>query len=240
MDGKGGADTMRGGAGDDTYVVDTWTPSTTTPRDTVVESSGGGTDKVVSFVSYTLAANVENLVLSGSRATHGTGNGSANIITGNSAGNTLKGLAGSDTLKGLRGNDDLQGGAGADHLYGGLGNDVLRGDTTSSDRGVDRFYFTTAPDASSNKDTIQDFNPADDFIHLAREVFTELGIAGPLAQDAFHTIGVGTADAEDRIIYDRTTGALFYDPDGTGSAAAVQFASVTPGLVLSNTDFIVF
>jgi Ca2+-binding RTX toxin-like protein len=53
-------------------------------------------------------------------------------------------------------------------------------------------------------------------------------------------MGVGTADAEDRIIYNKGTGALFYDPDGTGALGAVQYATVTAGLTLSNADFIVF
>ncbi|HEX8640903.1 MAG TPA: calcium-binding protein [Allosphingosinicella sp.] len=234
LNGGGGADSMSGGAGNDTYYVDDI-------GDAVVEAGvTGGVDLVNSTVSYTLGADVEHLTLAGSSGASGTGNGSVNNITGNAGGNLLKGLGQNDILKGLAGNDTLQGGVGSDRLYGGTGNDVLRGDTLASDRGIDRFFFDSAPNATSNRDTIQDFNPTDDSIYLARSIFSAAGPAGTLAADAFYTMGVGTADAEDRIIYNKATGALFYDPDGTGALGAVQYATVTAGLTLSNADFIVF
>jgi serralysin len=52
-------------------------------------------------------------------------------------------------------------------------------------------------------------------------------------------VGPAALDASDNIIYDDTTGAIYYDSDGTGAAAAVQFAQVTAGLALSHLDFIV-
>jgi len=96
--GNGGADAMTGGAGNDTYVVEQ-------AGDTVIEAAGGGTDTVLSHLaSYTLGAEVENLVL-GDGAISGTGNGLANRITGNAAANTLDGGAGIDTLVGTGGDD---------------------------------------------------------------------------------------------------------------------------------------
>ena len=74
LDGGAGADTMAGGAGNDTYVVDDI-------GDSVVESAGSGTDLVQSSVTFTLAANVENLTLTGSAAINGTGNTLANVIS---------------------------------------------------------------------------------------------------------------------------------------------------------------
>ena len=84
-----GTDSLAGGIGNDLYILD--------DADVVIENSGEGTDTVRSSVTYTLAANVENLVLTGTTAINGTGNSSDNSITGNSAANTLSGGAGNDT-----------------------------------------------------------------------------------------------------------------------------------------------
>jgi trimeric autotransporter adhesin len=120
LDGRAGADTMRGGLGNDSYVVDQ-------TGDRVVEAAGSGTDNVRSSVSHVLAANVEQLVLSGSAAINGTGNELGNRLTGNVAGNRLDGAAGADTLIGAAGADSLIGGLGVDSLEGGDGNDTLDG-----------------------------------------------------------------------------------------------------------------
>ncbi|NYZ22635.1 beta strand repeat-containing protein, partial [Azospirillum oleiclasticum] len=98
LDGGAGADTLTGGLGDDTYVVDS-------PADQVVEAVGEGTDTVRSGVSWTLGANLERLVLTGSGSIVGTGNELDNVITGNGGNNTLDGGLGDDTLIGNAGND---------------------------------------------------------------------------------------------------------------------------------------
>ena len=240
LDGGTGADRMEGREGNDRYVVDNF--GTSRARDTVVEAPDAGVDTVRSSVNYTLPANVENLVVIGSAAFgsgDGTGNELANAMTGDSRGNLLKGLAGKGTLKGGGGADTLQGGSGADKIYGGGGNDVLRGDDAGGSKSADRFYFDTALSATNNRDKIEDFDPARDFIHLSKDVFAKAGAIGTLKADAFHT-GAAADDAEDRIVYNEATGVLSYDADGTGPTAAVVFATVTPGLNLSNADFIVF
>ena len=61
---------------------------------------------------------------------------------------------------------------------------------------------------------------------------------GTLAATAFR-IGSAAADADDRIIYNNTTGALRFDSDGTGANAAIQFATLATGLALNNNDFVV-
>lgn len=244
IDGKAGGDTMFGSSGNDTYIVDKWTrttPENWSPlRDEVREGSGQGSDTVKSSVTYDLPDNVEHLILTGSLAINGTGNAAANSLTGNRSANTLRGGQSGDTLKGESGADILLGEGANDRLYGGLGNDTLRGDLKTAWTGIDRFYFDTTPNSTTNRDTIVDFDASRDFIHLSLAVFTKAGPVGTLAQDAFYTVGVGRADAEDRIIYNQATGALSYDPDGTGAAAAVQFANVTAGMVLGYADFIVY
>jgi serralysin len=98
LDGGANGDLMVGGTGDDTYVVDH-------ARDRVVEDAGAGNDTVRTSVNFTLPANVETLIGTGSAALSLTGNGLANTIAGNGADNTLNGGAGADTLTGGAGAD---------------------------------------------------------------------------------------------------------------------------------------
>lgn len=144
LDGGLGNDTLTGGAGDDTYRLDVST-------DRVVELANGGTDTVIysGATNYTLAANVENLVYTGSAAVVLTGNGLANEITGGAGDDDILGGGGNDTLMGGAGSDELNGGAGNDRLVGGTGNDVLTGGT-----GNDIFVFGNG----FGSDFIQDFD----------------------------------------------------------------------------------
>jgi serralysin len=168
----------------------------------------------MSSVTRNLTAHLENLILTGDAAINGAGNALNNVITGNSGANTLFGLDGADTLDGGLGADTLQGGAHAD-----------------------TYVFSTALGAG-NVDTMVGFNVADDTIALSNAIFTGLA-AGALDAGAFH-IGAAAADADDRIIYNSATGALYFDVDGDGAGAAVQFASLSAGLALTSSDFIVF
>jgi Ca2+-binding RTX toxin-like protein len=128
LDGGVGNDTMRGGTGNDTYVVNVST-------DIVTENANEGTDTVISSVTLTLAANVENLTLSGTSAINGTGNTLNNVLTGNSTNNTLSASSGDDVLDGGAGSDILDGGAGNDtYVFGrGYGTDqVNQNDATAT------------------------------------------------------------------------------------------------------------
>jgi hypothetical protein len=217
-----GADVMRGYGGDDKHFVDN-------VGDRVIELDGGGFDRIYSGASYTLAATAEVEVLStlgtaSMTVLSLTGNGYDNVIMGNSAGNGLSGVGGDDHINGYVGNDRLYGGAGTDVLIGGAG--------------LDSFYFDTALNATANVDRILDFSHADDTIRLAKTIFTTL-LSGSLSADAF-VIGAAAADASDRIVYNKTTGALFYDGDGQGGAAQVQFATLDTGLALASNDIFVY
>ena len=153
-------------------------------------------------------------------------------ITGGSGNDRLYGHTGNDALRGAGGREILLGDAGNDDLFGGVGNDVLTGG-----RGQDDFVFNTAPSGSTNFDRITDFSAVDDRILLENAVFTRLA-AGGLAASQF-VLGTQAQDANDRIIYQRATGTLWYDRDGTGAAAKVAFADLADGTALTAADFLV-
>jgi Ca2+-binding RTX toxin-like protein len=160
------------------------------------------------------------------------------------------GGAGSDTLTSVENllgsgfNDILVGGAGANRLKGAGGNDTLIGrqgnDTLTGNAGHDTFLFNTVLNASTNVDTISDFSSPADVIRLDHDIFTQIS-TGELALGAFHS-GPGTNvafNANDRIIYNSTTGNLYYDPDGTGAAAATLFASLSNTPTITAADFFI-
>jgi hypothetical protein len=179
-----------------------------------------------------------------------TGTAANNILYGTAAADTIQGLAGNDRLYGQDGNDRLEGGTGDDTLlggagidtmlggdgrdtfYGGAGSDILTGGTHA-----DRFVFNTGL-GSGNVDRITDFSTVDDLILLENATFRALTTTGTLGSGAFYA-GSAAHDSTDRIIYNASTGALSYDADGTGAAAAVQFAQLSSGLALTNQDFLV-
>ena len=210
LDGKAGIDTMIGGTGNDTYYVDN-------VKDVVTELASQGTDLVNSSITYTLGANVENLTLTGTAAINGTGNTLNNVISGNT------------------GNNVLNGGAGDDIIYGREGNDTLNGGL-----GKDTFVFNTKLNASTNKDTIKDFNVVDDTISLENAIFAKLTATGLLNSANFVSTTDGKAkDSNDYIVYNKNNGQLFYDADGSGKGAAVLFAVVENKANLTNADFTV-
>lgn len=212
------ANVLSGGAGDDTLVGDAGAD----------RLDGGAGIDTVSYFSSAAGVNV-NLAtgaVSGGDAAGDVlisienviGSTAANVLTGNTVANRLNGGGGSDTLN------------------GGLGNDVLTGGL-----GSDFFEFRTAP-GSANVDTITDFNFVNDVIRLENTgagMFNTLalGFLNPnfLKQNA---TGVAT-DADDRIVYNTTTGALFYDSNGNAAGGAVQFALLTGHPTIVAADFLV-
>lgn len=244
LNGGKGVDIMLGGIGNDTYWVDN-------TSDVVTEVMGAGNDMIYSTVNITLAAGseVEVIRLTGIGTIQATGNEFDNVIYGNSRINILNGGRGNDELYGGLGNDNLNGGEGTDILDGGGNNDILKGDggndsldggpgndTLTGGAGADDFGFTTVLNATTNKDTITDFSSGSDTITLANGVFGALG--GGVGAGNF-VLGAKAMDGDDYLIYNQTSGALFYDADGNKSGVAIQFASLSNKSSLMYTDFIV-
>jgi Ca2+-binding RTX toxin-like protein len=152
-------------------------------------------------------------------------------LYGGAGDDAISGDSGNDRLAGQSGADRLSGGGGDDWINGGSGNDVLAGGS-----GFDTFVFSAGISSGANVDRIKDFSVRDDTVWLSRRVFDEAGPLGRLKASAFRT-GAEAQDLTDRIVYDRGTGALYYDPDGTGAAAQMQFAQLGTGLRLTSADF---
>ena len=219
LDGGLGSDTMIGGAGNDTYYLGYDAAD-------VITDNGLNIDTIImpyQISKYTLPANIENgTITDGTKASNLTGNASNNNLTGN---------AGNNVLSGGTGRDSVFGGSGNDVLNGGAGNDQLKGDA-----GKDIFLFNTS--LSLNVDKITDFKPVDDTIQLENAIFTKLTITGILTVNGFIT-GITALDNNDVIIYNKTTGGLFYDADGNGAGNPVQIATLGVNLTLTNADFVI-
>ena len=98
--------------------------------------------------------------------------------------------------------------------------------------------FNATLNAATNVDTILDFSVLDDTILLENAIFAKLTTTGTL-NSGFFRVGSAAADADDYIIYNNSTGALFYDADGNGAGAAIQFAKLSAGLALTHDNFVV-
>lgn len=172
-------------------------------------------------------------------------------IFGQGGNDTIKGGDGHDFADGGDGNDVIHGGDGNDHLYGQAGADLIRGgegndrvyggdgnDTLYGGWGKDAFYFDSAPNKTTNVDRIEDFNVKDDVLRFDNAVYTKIGKDGALKAAAFWT-GNKAHDSNDRFIYNKKNGALYYDSDGTGSAAQIKVATLDKNLALTHKDFFV-
>lgn len=134
--------------------------------------------------------------------------------TGNGTANVIVGNAADNMIDGGEGNDTLSGGRG---------------------RGADVFAFT-ATLGPKNVDHVMDFGRGDK-LALGSSAFSGL-TPGALGQDQF-VVGTQAADADDRIVYDAATGALWFDRDGAGGKAAVLFAVLEGAPALSADDVVI-
>ncbi|WP_295956741.1 calcium-binding protein [Rhodoferax sp.] len=134
INGAEDADVLLGGVGDDAYYVDN-------VGDMVLELADEGTDTLFSSVSYTLAKNLEKMVLIGDGAVDATGNALDNNLLGNSAANTLTGGAGDDWIDGAAGADTMLGGTGNDGYFVDNTGDVV---TELADIGIDKVFSSVS------------------------------------------------------------------------------------------------
>ncbi len=160
------------------------------------------------------------------------GGGGVDLLNGGAGDDIAFGGSGNDNVSGGAGNDILFGEDGADRLRGGAGNDIMFGGG-----GADRFGFGGALNRLTNVDTIGDFSTTDDRIELDNAIFRGLA-EGALRASRFVN-GTSAGDASDRIIYDRASGNLWFDADGTGASAKVLFAVLANQPVIDAGDFIV-
>ncbi|WP_134497553.1 M10 family metallopeptidase C-terminal domain-containing protein [Microvirga pakistanensis] len=139
-----------------------------------------------------------------------------------------------ENATGGKGNDLIVGNAYANVIKGGLGNDTLKGLG-----GRDTFVFSSKPNSKTNIDKILDYSVASDTIQLAKASFSKIVTKkGALKSNEFWK-GTKAHDRDDHIIYDTKSGALYYDPDGTGSAAAIKFATIGKNLKMSAAEFVI-
>jgi hypothetical protein len=152
-------------------------------------------------------------------------------IWGNSVNYRIQGRGGNDILEGAMGTGTLKGGKGDDLLIASLGQETMSGGI-----GADVFLFDSL-ESTAPVDKIKDFISGEDLISIRGDV-NEGVLPGFLLATQFHK-GTMATTADQRIIYDKKAGKLYYDGDGTGSEAQFQFAKITPGTKLSADSFIV-
>lgn len=185
------------------------------------------------------------------------GNNRDNIIEGHDGKDVLLGLYGNDKLRGERGDDRASGGAGDDSLRGGGGNDYLKGNAGSDiimgGRGDDRIVGGTDSDelygddgsdsfvfgkgALASADTVYGFERIDQ-ISVDSSVFSYFTEKGTIDKENFIR-GTHAIESDDVFILDPSTGVLFYDADGSGSADPIQIVQFLFSTPLTYRDIII-
>ena len=241
LDGGAGSDRLDGGSGANDVVSfsnDLLDPKGITihlDKTGVQDFGGWGKDSLKGFEG----------VYGSAVADHIFGSKADNLLIGSGGSDQIKGMDGNDTLygdigpsgaqNGFDGDDTMDGGAGNDTINNGLGTDTMIGGA-----GKDTFVFNALPSQFSDDepDKIKDFNAKDDVMKLQHFSFFDLDV-GKLPGDAF-VEGTRAVEVQDRIIYDGSTGKLYFDPDGTGEAEQILFATLTNKTGISAADFVVF
>src|SRR5512138_3362967 len=149
-------------------------------------------------------------------------------------------------LIGTTGNDSLVGTADSDTIYGNAGNDTIEGrggnDVLSGGGGQDVYVFREF--GAGNADSVTSFDTAWDALRLDAAAFTQIGASGRFAGgDVRFYAAAGASgghDADDRIVYNTSTGQLFYDADGNGAGSSQLIATFQGAPTIVASDITVF
>lgn len=180
-------------------------------KDSVFELADEGIDTISIGLSFTLPQEVENLTLIGKAKINGNGNELNNILIGNAQSNKLKGFGGDDLIDGKGGKDILHGGSGNDTFVLHLGS-ITR---------------------------VQDFKSSEDALQISMREFNLSADEVRQGLDLIFVLGTKAVTPEQRFIYKVESGALMFDPDGSGSKAArtIGLFSTENELVSSDVTF---
>ncbi|WP_298917128.1 calcium-binding protein [uncultured Nostoc sp.] len=217
-----GNDTLNGGNGNDFLSVN----YTNYPIDSGKEQDidGGNGDDILSVYFNNATEGITSTI------NLTTNTGSISLGTNTVSYKNIEGLQ----IYGTDNNDNIVGSNGNDTLYGGNGNDTLTGG-----KGSDTFALDYINIYANEVDNFYDFNPTNDLIRVSASIFGEALSLGSLHTTQF-TIGTSATTNKERFIYNSATGALFFDLDGSASGfTQVKFAQLSPGLSLTNNNFVV-
>jgi Ca2+-binding RTX toxin-like protein len=206
LNGGGGNDRMYGGTGNDGFIL-----SGDYGQDYI--DGGPGTDMLFAGGSRALMVD-----LGAGTATGGGFSGSATLVSvegaaGGRFADRLIGNGADNLFFGRAGNDSISGAGGNDTMLSEQGNDTLTGGA-----GADEFHFA-APAGTADADVLTDFTSGSDKIVLYGYSYHEAAGVNP-----------------DSIIYDSSSGKLYYDPDGAGAASPLLMATLQGAPTLSATD----
>lgn len=227
LDGLDGSDTLYGGNGNDDLVGGAGSDVLIGGQGADRLDGGAGFDTA----SYRTAVGSVTVSLADSSSNKGDAMGDVLVlidrVDGSNFADQLTGNSADNFLYGLAGNDNLIGGAGKDFLNGGSGADTLTGGT-----GFDKFVYSLF---SEGGDHITDFSKGDHLVFKGT-AFGSLPV-GNFAASSF--VINAPLDSGDRFIFKLADHSLWYDADGTGSAAAHFIATFTNNYVLSFEDFLI-
>jgi Ca2+-binding RTX toxin-like protein len=230
INGTAGNDTLSGGPGNDTI-------NGLGGNDLFLAGGSGGADVIdggAGLDSIEFRERATNAVVVDFGAGSITGGGSGTIsftsverVVAGNFNDSLTGNAAAQTLTGQSGADTLWGAGGVDTLWGG--------------GGADTFIFRET--GTANADLVRDWASGSDKLALDDAAMGALGAAGNFSSgDARFAAGAGFSsgrDASDRVVFDTSTGRLYYDADGSGAGASQLIATVQSGASVVATDITV-